>query len=469
MSNNNENLNNNKNIFGTESIGKLLIKMSVPAILAQIVNMLYNIVDRMFIGKIPEVGTLALTGVGVTFPIIILIAAFASLIGMGGSPRAAIKMGANKYDEAEEILGNSFIVLIIISVILTVFFMIFHEPLLLSFGASENTISYAKDYIKIYILGTIFVQISLGLNMFINCQGFPKIGMQTVIIGAVLNILFDFIFIRIFNMGVKGAALATVISQAVSAIWVIGFLSFYKNSRLKIRKKYFKIKKEVLLPILALGVSPFIMQSTESILNIAFNSSLSKYGGDIAVGTMTILSTVMQCVNLINMGLGQGAQPIISYNYGAKNKERVQKTFNLLLISSLIFTTAVFLLVMLKPEVLITIFVKKGDPIVDYASWAIKIYLFGVFIMGAQFACQQTFVALGRAKESLFLAILRKIILLIPLIYILPLFMKNKVLAVFLSEPIADILASITTLILFVVITKKIYKEMDKEKDEENS
>ena len=259
MSNNNENLNNNENIFGTESIGKLLIKMSVPAILAQIVNMLYNIIDRMFIGKIPDVGTLALTGVGVTFPIITLIAAFASLIGMGGSPRATIKMGADKYDEAEEILGNSFIVLIIISVILTVFFMIFHEPLLLSFGASENTIPYAKDYIKIYILGTIFVQISLGLNMFINCQGFPKIGMQTVIIGAVLNILFDFIFIRIFNMGVKGAALATVISQAVSAIWVVGFLSFYKNSRLKIRKKYFKIKKEVLLPILALGVSPFIM------------------------------------------------------------------------------------------------------------------------------------------------------------------------------------------------------------------
>lgn len=463
MSNNNENLNNNENIFGTESIGKLLIKMSVPAILAQIVNMLYNIIDRMFIGKIPDVGTLALTGVGVTFPIITLIAAFASLIGMGGSPRAAIKMGADKYDEAEEILGNSFIVLIIISVILTVFFMIFHEPLLLSFGASENTISYAKDYIKIYILGTIFIQISLGLNMFINCQGFPKIGMQTVIIGAVLNILFDFIFIRIFNMGVKGAALATVISQAVSAIWVVGFLSFYKNSRLKIRKKYFKIKKEVLLPILALGVSPFIMQSTESILNIAFNSSLSKYGGDIAVGTMTILSTVMQCVNLINMGLGQGAQPIVSYNYGAKNKERVQKTFNLLLISSIVFTTGVFLLVMLKPEVLITIFIKKGDPIVDYASWAIKIYLFGVFIMGAQFACQQTFVALGRAKESLFLAILRKIILLIPLIYILPLFMENKVFAVFLSEPIADILASITTLILFVVITKKIYNEMDKE------
>ncbi len=457
---------NKDDLFAKESIGKLLIKMATPAILAQFVNLLYNIVDRMFIGKIPDVGTNALTGVGVTFPIIILIAAFASLIGMGGSPRAAMKMGSNKYDEAEEILGNSFITLMFISVILTVFFYIFHRPLLLSFGASEGTtLQYAVDYIKIYILGTVFVQIALGLNMFISCQGFPKISMQTVIIGAILNIIFDFLFIRIFNMGVKGAALATVISQGVSAIWVLRFLIFSPNSKLKIRKKYFKIRKEVLFPILALGVSPFIMQSTESILNISFNSSLLKYGGDISVGAMTILATIMQCINLPCVGLGQGAQPIISYNYGAKNKERVKKTFNLLLLWSLIFTTAMWLLIMIKPEILIGLFVKKGDSIIGYASWAVKVYLFGVFIMGAQYACQQSFVALGRAKESLFLAVLRKIILLIPLIYILPNFFsenKGKVFAVFLSEPIADILAAITTICLFIYTSRKIYKEMDK-------
>ncbi|MDE6357731.1 MAG: MATE family efflux transporter [Eubacteriales bacterium] len=458
-------MDNKNNMFATESIGKLLVKMATPAILAQLVNMLYNIVDRVFIGKIPEIGTLALTGVGVTFPIIILISAFASLIGMGGSPRAAIKMGADKYDEAEEILGNCFITLIFISITLTVFFGIFHETLLLKFGASENTIIYAKEYISIYILGTIFVQISLGLNTFISCQGFPKISMKTIIIGAILNILFDFIFIKIFNMGVKGAALATVIAQSISAIWVLRFLIFSKKSKLKIKKKYFKIKKEVLLPVLALGISPFIMQSTESLLNISFNSSLAKYGGDIAVGTMTILATIMQCINLPCSGLGQGGQPIISYNYGAGNKERVQKTFKLLITSSLIFTTTAWLIIMLKPEIIITIFAKKGEGIVDYASWAIKIYLFGMFMMGAQYSCQQTFVALGRAKESLFLAILRKIILLIPLIYILPIFMENKVFAVFVAEPIADILAAITTVSLFIFTSKKIYKEMDSRKN----
>lgn len=460
-------MSNKENMLGTESIGKLLLKMATPAILAQLVNMLYNIVDRMFIGKIPEIGTIALTGVGITFPIIILISAFASLIGMGGSPRAAIKMGANDYDEAEHILGNCFVSLIFIAITLTIFFQIFHEPLLLSFGASENTLPYAKEYIKIYVYGTIFVQISLGLNSFISCQGFPKISMRTILIGAILNILFDFIFIKIFNMGVKGAAFATVISQAASAIWVIRFLIFSKNSRIKIKRKYFKIKKDILLPVLSLGISPFIMQSTESILNISFNSSLAKYGGDMAVGTMTILTTIMQCINLPCSGLGQGGQPIISYNYGAGNRERVQKTFKLLIISALTYTISAWLLIMIKPEILITLFAKKGEDIVEYASWAIRIYLFGAFIMGAQFSCQQTFIALGRAKESLFLAILRKIILLIPLIYILPLFMKDKVFAVFLAEPIADILAAFTTVSLFIFTTRKIYKEMDNRKSED--
>lgn len=461
-----ENIENTKDdLFAKESIGKLLLKMATPAILAQIVNLLYNIVDRMFIGKIQDVGTVALTGVGVTFPIIILISAFASLIGMGGSPRAAMKMGANQNDEAEEILGNCFIALIFISVILTIGFYFFHKPLLLSFGASQGTtLQYAVDYIKIYILGTIFVQISLGLNAFISCQGYAKISMQTVMIGAFLNIIFDFIFIKVFNMGVKGAALATVISQGVSAVWVLRFLIFSPNSKIKIKKKYFKIKKEVLFPVLALGVSPFIMQSTESILNISFNSSLLKYGGDISVGAMTILATIMQFINLPCVGLGQGAQPIISYNYGAKNYERVKKTFKLLIIFSIGFTTAMWLLVMIKPEILISIFVKPGDEIIEYTSWSAKIYFFGIFIMGAQYACQQSFVALGRAKESLFLAILRKIILLIPLIYILPYFFKNnigKVFGVFLAEPISDIIAALTTIILFIFTSKKIFKEIN--------
>ncbi|MDE6181999.1 MAG: MATE family efflux transporter, partial [Eubacteriales bacterium] len=413
-------MSNKENMLGTESVGKLLFKMATPAILAQLVNMLYNIVDRMFIGKIPEIGTTALTGVGITFPIIILTSAFASLIGMGGSPRAAIKMGANDYDEAENILGNCFISLIFISITLTILFEIFHEPLLISFGASEKTLPYAEEYIRIYSYGTIFVQMALGLNSFISCQGFPKVSMRTILIGAILNIFFDFLFIKVFNMGVKGAALATVISQAASAIWVIRFLMFSKNSRIKIKRKYFKIKKDILLSVLTLGISPFIMQSTESILNIAFNSSLEKHGGDIAVGTMTILTTIMQCVNLPCSGLGQGAQPIISYNYGAGNKERIQKTFRLLIISALTYTISAWLLIMIKPEILITLFAKEGEDIVGYASWAIRIYLFGAFIMGAQYSCQQTFIALGMAKESLFLAIFRKIILLVPLIYILP-------------------------------------------------
>lgn len=450
-----------KNIMGTERIGKLLFKMAMPAIAAQIVNMLYNIIDRIFIGRIPEIGTLALTGVGVTFPIIILIAAFSSLIGMGGSPLAAIKMGAENYDEAEEILGNSFITLIGISIILTIFFHIFSEKLLLMFGAGENTIIYAKEYIKIYVSGTVFVQIALGLNSFISCQGFPKISMKTVLIGAILNIILDFVFIKILGMGVKGAAFATVISQAVSAIWVVRFLAFSKKSRIKIKKKYFKLNKAIILSVLALGISPFIMQSTESLLNIAFNSSLKRYGGDIAVGSMTILATVMQCFTLPIIGLGQGAQPIISFNFGAGNKERVKKTFKLLITVSLTFTTLAWLFIMLNPEFLIRVFAEKGDPIIEYAGKAIRIYLFGLFIIGAQFSCQQTFVALGRAKESLFLALLRKIILLIPLIYIMPLFLKDKVFAVFVSEPIADITSSLVTMLIFFIVSKKLLGNND--------
>ncbi|MBS5793425.1 MAG: MATE family efflux transporter [Clostridiales bacterium] len=456
--------------------------MVVPAVIAQIVNLLYNIVDRMFISGIPDIGTLALTGVGVAFPIIMLISAFASLIGMGGSPRAAIKMGQNDYDDAEEILSNCFISLVFISVVLTLFFLIFNEKLLLMFGASEQTLPYAKQYTNIYVVGTIFVQIALGLNPFINCQGFASIGMKTILIGAGLNIVFDFIFIKIFGLGVIGAALATVISQAVSAIWVLRFLTKSNKTKIKIKRKYFKLKKSVMVPILLLGISPFIMQSTESLLNIAFNSSLKKYGGDIAVGTMTILATVMQCVNLIAMGIGQGSQPIISFNYGAGKIDRVKKTYNLTIGISVLFTSIIWLLCIITPQFFIGIFAKEDNPIMEYAKVSLTIYMFSVFIMGAQFACQQVFVALGQAKVSLFLALLRKIILLIPLIYILPIAipdniltniqqsilpmsLENKVFAIFLAEPISDFIAAFTTITLFIITTKKLNNQFKKDEN----
>lgn len=442
------------NDLGNDSVGKLLISLALPAIAAQIVNMLYNIVDRMYIGHIPDVGTSALTGVGVCFPVIMIIAAFSALVGMGGAPRASIKMGEGNFDDAENILGNCFITLFFISIALTVFFLIFKRSLLLSFGASADTIDFADSYLSIYIIGTIFVQMALGLNSFISSQGFAKISMLTVIIGAIINIALDPVFIFTFNMGVKGAALATVISQAVSAFWVIKFLSGNKT-KLKIKVKYFKIKKSILFPVLALGVSPFVMQSTESLLNIAFNTSLQKFGGDVAVGAMTILASVMQVVSLPLTGLSQGAQPIVGFNYGAAKVDRVKKTFKLLFISSLIFSTSFFVICMLFPEIFIRMF-SNDTELINFTVWAIRIYLAGSFMLGAQFSCQQTFIAVGQAKISLFLAILRKIILLIPLIYILPLFFENKVFGVFLAEPVADIIAASVTSTMFFTKFKKI-------------
>ncbi|WP_334302900.1 MATE family efflux transporter [[Clostridium] colinum] len=468
--------NSKNNHLATESIGKLLIKMIIPSVIAQIVNLLYNIVDRMFITKIPNVGTLALTGVGVTFPIIILISAFACLIGMGGAPRAAIKMGKNDYEEAEHILSNCFISLIMISAILTLFFLIFNSKLLIMFGASEQTLPYARQYANIYVIGTIFVQITLGLNPFINAQGFVNTAMKTVLIGAGLNIVLDFILIRIFNLGVMGAALATVSSQAISAIWVLRFLTKSKATKIKIRKKYFKLKKSIMFPIIALGISPFIMQSTESLLNIAFNSSLKRYGGDIAVGSMTIIATIMQCVSLIATGIGQGAQPIISFNYGAGHMDRVKKTYKLTIIISVIFTSIMWVLCVFNPQLFVGIFAKGDENMMGYASLSLQVYIFSVFIIGLQFACQQTFVALGQAKVSLFLALLRKIILLIPLIYILPAIIPNgitislnsdvsldsKVFAIFLAEPISDFISAVTTGILFIITIKKLNKNFEK-------
>lgn len=448
----------NKEFLGTERIGKLLFKLALPSVVAQLVNLLYNMVDRVYIGHMENVGSLALTGVGVCMPVILLVSAFAALVGMGGAPQVSIYMGKKDYKTAEKIMGNCFVFLIFISIVLTGFLYIFGEDLLLIFGASENTIGYAIDYMNIYVIGTIFVQMALGMNMFITCQGFTKISMLSVVIGAVLNIILDPILIFNFNMGVKGAALATIISQAVSAVWVVSFLAG-KKSGIRLKKENFKVDFRILLPCLALGVSPFIMQATESVINICFNSSLLKYGGDVAVGAMTVLSTVMQFSMLPLQGLTQGAQPITSYNYGAGNPDRVKQSFKLLLISCFVYSMLLWSLVMIMPEKFVLMF--NSDPeLVSYGSWAMRIYFAVLVIFGIQIACQQTFIAIGNAKTSLFLAVFRKIILLIPLIYILPNFFADKAMAVYLAEPVADIIAVITTSILFARYFSKTLKKM---------
>lgn len=442
-----------ENALGTAPIGKLLFSLAVPAITAQVVNMLYNIVDRIYIGHIPEIGTAALTGVGITFPIITLISAFSSLVAMGGAPRASIAMGAHHKERAERIMGNCFTTLLCISVVLTAVFLIFQEPILWAFGASENTIGYATSYMGIYVCGTVFVQISLGMNMFITSQGFAKFSMLTVIIGAVLNIVLDPLFIFAFDLGVRGAAIATVFSQAVSAAWVLLFLTG-KRTTLRIKPKCMVVRWKILLPVLGLGVSPFIMQSTESLLSVVLNTSLLRYGGDTAVGAYTVIASILQVINLPLQGLTQGAQPITSFNYGARNMERVRKSVRLLLTCTLTYSTVFWLAIMLVPQVFVGIFTSDAN-LMDTAVWAARIFLFGCFAFGAQTGFQQSFLALGQAKASLLLALLRKIILLIPLIYILPLFFGDKLFGVFVAEPIADILAASTTTVSFLIWAKK--------------
>ena len=446
-----------ENQLGTAPIGKLLFTLAVPAITAQVVNMLYNIVDRIYIGHIPEIGTAALTGVGITFPIITLISAFSSLIAMGGAPRASIAMGAHHPERAEQIMGNCLTALLGLSVVLTALFLLFLEPILWAFGASSNTIGYAIEYMGVYVWGTVFVQISLGMNMFITSQGFAKTSMFTVVIGAALNIALDPVFIFVFDLGVRGAAIATVLSQAVSAVWVMLFLTG-RRTTLKVRARCMVLRWKVLLPVLALGVSPFIMQSTESLLSVVLNTSLLKYGGDVAVGAYTVIASIMQVINLPLQGLTQGAQPITSFNYGAGNMDRVRKSVRLLLTCCLTYSCLFWLCIMLIPQVFIGIF--SSDPeLMDTAVWAARIFLFGCFAFGAQTGFQQSFLALGQAKVSLLLALLRKIVLLIPLIYLLPLFFPDKLFGVFVAEPIADILAASTTTLSFLVFAKKKLKD----------
>ena len=458
-------MNDNKSFLGTEPIGKLLMKLALPTVAAQLINMLYNIVDRIYIGHIPGDGALALTGVGVCMPIIMIVSAFAALVGNGGAPRATIYMGKKDNDTAERILGNCFTAQIIISAVLTMVLLIWNRDLLLAFGASENTIDYAVAYMNIYAFGTVFVQITLGMNLFITAQGFAKTGMLSVLLGAVTNIILDPVFIFGFHMGVRGAALATILSQALSCIWVLCFL-FGKKTILKLKKRYMTVKKEILFPCLALGSSVFIMQSSESVISVCFNSSLLKYGGDLAVGAMTILTSVMQFAMLPLQGLGQGAQPIISYNYGAGNKERVKGAFWLLLKCSMFYSVLFWAVVMLFPQMFVGMFTSDAV-LAAFTRDALKIYMAVVGLFGIQMACQITFGALGNAKASILVAVMRKFVLLIPLIYIMPaVFTADKAKAVYMAEPVADTLAITFTGFLFFFQFRKVLRQMNKNTDQ---
>ena len=453
----------NNDFLGKDPLGGLLFKLALPTITAQIVNMLYNVVDRVYIGHMEGVGDLALTGVGVCMPLIMIISAFAALVAGGGAPRASIFMGQGDNDSAERTMGSCFGLQCIISVVLTVAMVIFHRPLLLAFGASENTIQYAADYMLIYSFGTIFVQLTLGMNAYITAQGFAKFGMMTVVIGAISNIILDPVFIFAFDMGVRGAAVATVVSQAISCVWVVLFLGS-KKSILRLKLSTIKISPKFVLPCIALGSAHFIMQASESVISVCFNSSLQGYGGDVAVGAMTILTSVMQFAMLPLQGLAQGAQPIISYNYGAKNKERVKGIFKLLLTCSLIYSITVWASVMLFPRAFASIFTSEAA-LLDFTASALRIYCAVLCIFGIQVACQMTFVSLGKALSSVVVAVVRKFVLLLPLIYIVPAFFgeEMKTTAVYLAEPIADTLAVTFTAILFAIQFKKALKSMDEE------
>ena len=447
--------------LGTEPLGRLLFKLALPTITAQIINLLYNIVDRIYIGHMEGIGDLALTGVGVCMPLILIISAFAALVSSGGAPRASIFMGQGDKDSAERTMGACFALQCIISLILTAVMLVFHRPLLLAFGASENTIEYAASYMQIYSIGTIFVQLTLGMNAYITAQGFAKMSMLTVVIGAAANIALDPLFIFAFDMGVRGAALATVISQAISCVWVIIFLSG-KQSILKLKKSTVRLDMKLVLPCLALGLAPFIMQASESVISVCFNSSLLEYGGDVAVGAMTVLSSVMQFAMLPLQGLASGAQPIISYNYGAKNKDRVKGIFKLLLTCSLIYSMTVWAGVMIYPQGFAAIFTDKAE-LLDFTASALRIYCAALGIFGIQIACQMTFVSLGKAVSSMAVAVMRKFVLLVPLIYIIPLFFDGgmKTTGVYLAEPIADTISVTFTIILFVFQFKRAIKSMD--------
>jgi len=448
--------------LGTDPIPRLLRRLAVPTVTAQLINMLYNIVDRIYIGHMSVNGALALTGVGVCMPVIMIVAAFASLVASGGAPRASIAMGRGDNEEAQKILGSCFLFQVLLSLLLSAALLLWGRPVLLAFGASENTIMYATDYLGIYALGTLFVQLTLGMNAFITAQGFTKVSMASVVIGAVCNIVLDPIFIYALGMGVRGAALATILSQAVSCCWVLLFLTG-KKTLLRLQRRNLRLSPRILLPCLALGLAPFIMGASESVIAVCYNSSLLAAGGDIAVGAMTILTSVMQFALLPLQGLGQGAQPIASYNYGAKNPQRVRATFWLLLKVSLLYSALFWALLMLAPQVFVGMFTADAA-LAAFTISAMRVYFAVLLIFGLQVACQMTFIAIGSAKASIVVAVMRKFVLLIPLIYLLPrLFSAAPTTAIYAAEPVADLLADTFTAVLFGIQFKKSMKKLESE------
>ena len=448
-----------KTFLGTEPVGRLLFRLAVPTVTAQLVNMLYNIVDRIYIGHMPGDGSLALTGVGVCLPLIMIVSAFAALVASGGAPRASIAMGRGDHAGAERLLGGCAALLLLLSLTLTAVLLLWGRDLLLLFGASENTVAYAADYMGVYAVGTVFVQLTLGLNAFVTAQGFARTGMLTVLIGALANIALDPLFIFALDMGVRGAALATVLSQALSCVWVTSFLCGNKTL-LRLRRENLLSGLRLVPPCIALGSSSFVMQASESVISVCFNSSLLKYGGDLAVGAMTILYSVIQFALLPMQGVSLGAQPILSYNYGAGNVARVKKTFRLLLTVSLSYTILLWAFIQLFPGVFARMF-SSDAALIAFTAKALRVYCAALFIFGVQTACQMAFVSIGYAGCSIFVAVLRKFILLLPLIYLVPIFTPDKTMGVYLAEPIADAIAVSSTAVIFFFQFRKAMKKLE--------
>ena len=438
--------------LGKESIGRLIVKLSTPAIIAQIVNVLYNIIDRIFLGHLENIGTLALTGIGVTFPLIVGISSFSAFSGYAGAPLSSIELGRKDFKKAEKILGNSVFLTLFFSFTIPVIIYIFREKLLLNFGASETIMPYSLDYLNIYLFGTVFVLLALGLNPFISGQGFAKEAMLSILIGAILNIILDYIFIFKFFMGIKGAAIATVISQAISACWIVYFLTSNK-SFLKIRLKNLIPDKKIIKSILFLGTSSFTMQITESMLGVTLNKNLQIYGGDLYVGAMAISQSIMQLISIPIRGFTYGSQPIISYNYGAKNKSRVLKATKIIVgySTSILFSATLFIM---KFPILVSSIFTQDIVLLNLLDKTLPIFIGGMLIFGVQSSGQPVFLGIGLAKTSIFLALFRKILLLIPLAIILPKYIG--VMGVFYAELISDILSACATIFIFLFVFKKI-------------
>ena len=425
-----------KNDFSQGSVVVNILKLALPMTLAQLINVLYNIVDRIYIGMIPENATLSLTGLGLCLPIISMVTAFANLFGMGGAPLCSIERGRGNVREAEAIMGNSFVLMVITGIVLTILGLAFKRPMLYLFGASDATIGYADAYITIYLLGNIFVMTGLGMNSFINSQGFGTIGMMTVLLGAVANIILDPIFIFVFHMGVRGAALATIISQFLSAVWILVFLTG-KKALLRLKPSAMRLTKKRVKDIIGLGMSGFTMSITNSTVQVMYNAMLQRFGGDLYVGIMTVINSVREVISMPVNGVTQSAQPILGYNYGAKEYNRVKTGIVFMSIVSILYTTLVWGVVHGFPEFFIRMFNREGD-LIEAGIPAMRVYFFGFFMMSLQFAGQAVFVGLGKAKRAVFFSIFRKIVIVTPLIIMLPVVFGLGTTGILMAEPISN-------------------------------